>query len=141
MGWEGAETVEKGRRGGGVKPRTNNASTFEDRRKAVLEKKEKIRKEKIAKAKKSSDMVAKRLARKEAMEREKQLKGKEAYDVSEAREGQVLELGAPASRVNPSVKRGETSSECATCRSTKNLEEDCDNKGIYYCRKCWEEWE
>ena len=113
--------------------RSNNVSTFEDRRKAVLEKKERMRQEKIAKAKKSSDMVAKRLARKEAMEREKKLAGKEAYDVSGAGEGEVVEIG--------SVKRGETSSECATCRAKKNLEEDADNRGVFYCKSCWEEWE
>jgi hypothetical protein len=127
------EKLKEGKAKGGPTMRSNNVSTFEDRRKAVLEKKERMRQEKIAKAKKSSNMVAKRLARKEAMEREKKLAGKEAYDVSRAGEGEVVELG--------SVKRGETSSECATCRGRENLEEDNDNRGVWYCKSCWEEWE
>ncbi len=30
---------------------------------------------------------------------------------------------------------------CETCFSAINCEEDVDNPGIYYCRKCWEEYE
>lgn len=31
--------------------------------------------------------------------------------------------------------------QCATCSSKNNCEEDVDNPGIYYCRRCWDEYD
>merc|ERR1739841_79168 len=30
---------------------------------------------------------------------------------------------------------------CSECRTTKNLEEDPDNRGTFYCTYCWESWD
>ena len=30
---------------------------------------------------------------------------------------------------------------CETCRSTKLLEPDIDNPGVFYCKSCWEEYD
>lgn len=31
--------------------------------------------------------------------------------------------------------------QCSECHTTKNLEEDPDNRGTFYCTYCWEQWE
>merc|ERR1712039_1136501 len=30
---------------------------------------------------------------------------------------------------------------CSDCYTTKNLEEDPDDRGVFYCVYCWETWE
>merc|ERR1712066_434 len=30
---------------------------------------------------------------------------------------------------------------CSECFTTKNLEEDPDDRGVFYCTYCWESWE
>lgn len=73
-------------------------------------------------------------------------------DISELPPNTVLELDSALNdlsmkentriktRVDPRTKAG-AGSECATCQATSNLEEDVDNKGIFYCKSCWDEWE
>ncbi|GMH69331.1 hypothetical protein TL16_g05132 [Triparma laevis f. inornata] len=131
--------------------KTNIASTFEDRRAAVLAKKEKARQEKINKAKANNDKVAARKARMEKIQREKQ-NTKAPVDISELPPNTVLELDSALNdlsmkentrvktRVDPRTK-ARAGSECATCQATSNLEEDVDNKGIFYCKSCWDEWD
>ena len=104
-----------------------------------MAKKEAARQAKIAKAKVNNEKVAARKARMEAMKAK--LGG--SVDISEVGEGQVVELGAGGNenaRKDPRTKEG-VGSECATCRSTSNLDEDCDNKGVWYCASCWNQWE
>ena len=118
--------------------KSNSSSNFEVRRAAVLAKREAARLEKISRAKTNNQRVAARKARMEAM------KVKEAVDVSQVGEGEVVEIGAAgkenmAKRSDPRTKDG-AGSECATCRSTANLEEDFDNPGIWYCATCWNQW-
>mmetsp|Transcript_5424 Transcript_5424/g.11805 ORF Transcript_5424/g.11805 Transcript_5424/m.11805 type:complete len:1180 (+) Transcript_5424:472-4011(+) len=37
----------------------------------------------------------------------------------------------------------DSQARCATgnCSSTDNLEEDLDNPGLFYCKRCWDEWD
>ncbi|GMH81527.1 hypothetical protein TrVE_jg1068 [Triparma verrucosa] len=129
--------------------KTNSASTFEDRRAAVLAKKEKARQEKIAKARANNEKVAARKARMEKIQQQsKQATTKPAVDISELPPHSILELDSALTdvtltqkenRADPRTKAG-AGSECATCRSTADLEEDVDNRGIFYCKSCWDTW-
>ena len=41
----------------------------------------------------------------------------------------------------PALMASKTTPHCAECRSSVELEEDVDNPGTFYCRRCWEAYE
>merc|ERR1711920_1201958 len=67
-------------------------------------------------------------------------KAKERRTRAEKRRGKwSSQMDSIGEDEQPSSKKGKW--RCSECGTSKNLEEDPDDRGSFYCTGCWESWE